>query len=150
MLVIICSVILILGIVLGVGLLQKDKNDVVLRYDKEPLLSRFPLIGNIEKCYWEADVIGKSSLFTAPSPSSYWMKGYIFLSKLDIDNIKSQYKWVSVENDWKPSLDESILNFKSLKWQYSQEYNDYIKPVTFFGKFYLNFEHGIVCFEVEK
>ncbi len=149
LIIVICCVLLTLVFVFCVQI-SKGKNDAVLRTEQEPILSRFPMIGNIEKCYWEADVIGKHGWFAAPAPSSYRMKGYVFLDKHDIEKIKTQYEWLDVDSNWIPSLDESILNLKTLKWYYSEEYNNLTKPSNYFGKFYIDFENAVVYFEVEE
>jgi hypothetical protein len=94
---------------------QKPTDSVQLSTEIEPILSSFPNIGNIEKCIWQANLIGSDTRGSVPGPSSYWMKGYVFLKKADIDKYKNQYKWLAVESDWKPSLDESILKINSLK-----------------------------------
>ncbi|NJD04664.1 MAG: hypothetical protein FIA99_19165 [Ruminiclostridium sp.] len=120
------------------------------RVDKEPIINRFPKLGNFEKCYWKADTIGKNSRLSAPAPSSYWMKGFVILNSKELDTFKSQYKWLDVENSWKPSLDADILKVQSLKWSYSEDFNNYIKSSSYVGKFYLDVENGIVFFDVQK
>ncbi|OPX44460.1 hypothetical protein CLHUN_17590 [Ruminiclostridium hungatei] len=116
------------------------------RVDKDPITSRFPNVGQFDKCYWKADTIGKSGV----GPSSYWMKGFVVLKREDFEAFKTQYKWLDVESGWKPSLDTSILNIQSFKWSFSTEFDNYIKSASYVGKFYLDLENGIVFFDVQK
>jgi hypothetical protein len=39
--------------------------------DIKAITNKFPNLGNIEKCYWKADIIGENSRNSSPAPSSY-------------------------------------------------------------------------------
>jgi hypothetical protein len=147
----ICFVILLLGVVIYKYSSINEQADNDFRIDKEPILNRFPKIGDIQSCYWKADIKRSNSRITAPAPSSYWMKGFVYLNEKEAERLKNQLNWSSVEKDWSPTLkNESILNLSSLEWYYSEDYNNYIKPSTFIGKFYINFENSLIYFDVEK
>jgi hypothetical protein len=152
--IILVVLLLVLGIV-GYTLyycMVADRNSTIgktengYRVDKAPINNRFPKLGQFEKCYWKADTIGKSSV----GPSSYWMKGFVVLNNEEYKAFKTQYKWIEVENGWKPSLNAGVLNIKSLKWSFSTEFDNYIKTSDYVGKFYLDLEKGIVFFDVQK
>jgi len=53
------SIIILAGAaIFAVGSLSKDnKQQEVIRTDKEPIINRFPNIGDFEKCYWKSGVM---------------------------------------------------------------------------------------------
>lgn len=119
--------------------------------DIKAITDRFPNLGNIEKCYWKADIIGENSRDSMPSPSSYWMKGFVVLNSNNAKTFKEIYDWTSLDNIWKPELDTKILDLKETsKWFYSEGFNSYIKSANYVGKFYMNFNNNLIYFEVER
>lgn len=151
---VILIIVLLISGVLGYtvfSMIGKDNSTIVktengYRVDKEPIKNRFPKLGQFEKCYWKADTVGESGI----GPSAYWMKGFVLLNSKDFDAFKAKYKWSNVENGWTPSLDANILKIQSFKWSYSREFDNYIKSSSYVGKFYLDFQNGIVFFDVQK
>lgn len=124
------------------------KSSTGLKTDKKPISNRFPKLGQFEKCFWIADTVFDSGRNNVPGPTSYWMKGYVFLSKQDFETFKSNYKWESVDITCTPEIDKDILEVTKASWVFSEEFNNFIKPPSFFGKFCLDIENGIVYFDV--
>lgn len=120
------------------------------RTDKQPIIDRFPLLGNFEKCYWKAEIITKNSRFSSPSPTSYRIKGFVILNAKDHETFKQKFVWESMEKGWKPSLDTDILKINSLVWSYSSDFNQFIKEPSFYGSFYIELDQGVIYFDVEK
>ncbi len=116
------------------------------RVDREPLLTRFPRLGPFEKCYWQADIIGKPGI----GPTPYWMKGFVVLDSVEFEAFKTRFRWADVESGWRPSLDTAILGAQSFRWSYSREFDDYMHSASWVGRFYLDLENGIVFFDVAK
>lgn len=116
------------------------------RVDKEPIIKRFEGLGNFSKCYWKADIIGKSNF----GPTSYWMKGFVVLNNGDFKKFKEQYKWCDVEGGWGPSLDTKVLEVQDFKWVYNEEFNNFINSSGYIGEFYLDLVNGIVFFDIQK
>ncbi|MDQ0114609.1 hypothetical protein [Paenibacillus harenae] len=71
---IICFCLIIVIAATSILVLTNHSNDKSIEYktDIEPLVSRFPNIGEINDSYWAADTYGGDF-----GPTSYWMKGYI-------------------------------------------------------------------------
>ena len=136
--------------VLNKGTNEVEENGNMWRTEKQPIIDRFPGIGGFDKCYWKADVTTKDSRLSAPGPTSYWMKGFVVLDSKEFNNLKQRFKWEAVKSGWTPSLDTSILKVQSLHWFYSREFNDYVKKQSFLGDFYLDFENGVIFFDVQK
>lgn len=143
-------ILLVTGIAVRNYTTTKRHYDGEWRTDKEPILNRFPKIGDFKKCYWKADIVNKNNRITIPAPTSYWMKGFIYLNETSIDKLKTQYNWYQTDKDWKPSYDEPMLKSNTLEWYFSEEYNNYILPSNYFGKIYLNFDNNLLFFEVEE
>jgi hypothetical protein len=141
---------LITGIAVRNYTITKRYDNREWRTDKEPIQNRFPNIGDFKKCYWKADLVNKNNRITVPAPTSYWMKGFVYLEESSIETLKNQYNWYRTDKDWKPSYDEPIRKSNTLEWYFSEEYNNYILPSNYFGKLYLNFEYNILFFEVEE
>ncbi|MCL6592120.1 MAG: hypothetical protein K6U80_19505 [Firmicutes bacterium] len=116
--------------------------------DIEPIRNRFPKLCGIKQVFWKAGLISKTN--NVPGPSSYWMKGFIVLNKEEYVKLAREYKWTMVESSWKPDLNSTILGKNIYRWSFSNDFNEYIKPSSFFGKFYLDLENGIIFFNVEK
>lgn len=72
-------------------LFQSNKNDINYRTDIEPINSRIPMLKNIKKVYWSSKVIDNSF-----GPTSYWIRGYVFLDQTSILDIKDIYSWETV------------------------------------------------------
>lgn len=132
----------------GNGNMNTNKDEI--RTDKEPISSRFPNLGEFNNCYWKADIIDENNRVSVPGPSSYWMKGFIVLNSKEVNSLKNVFKWSAVKSNWKPSLYTNILNLKTFKWSYSEDFNNYIMSASYVGKFYMDLENGIVFFDVQK
>ena len=113
-------------------------------------MDRFPGLGNFIECYWEAEKIGVDTLFSPPAPSSYWMKGYVILEKEVFNDFKKKYKWDLMDREWRPSFHVDAISIESPNWGFSNEFNNYIKTASFMGEFYLEFNNGIIYFEVVR
>jgi hypothetical protein len=152
--IIIISCIFVILLVTGIAVRNytttKRYDDGEWRTDKEPILNRFPQIGDFNKCYWKADLVNKNNRITIPAPTSYWMKGFVYFNETSIETIKTQYNWYRADKDWKPSFDEPILNTNTPEWYFSEEYNNYILTSNYYGKIYINFENNLLFFEVEE
>lgn len=116
---VIIAAIVIVGIIgyIAYNISQNDGNTIGksgngYRIDREPIYSRFPKLGNFEKCYWKSDIIGQNSRVSVPGPTSYWMKGFVILNNKELETFKTEYKWMQIEGNWKPSLLEvdTLLN----------------------------------------
>lgn len=126
-------------------------NSNEFKEDIKAITGRFPNLGNIEKCYWKADIIGENSRNSTPSPSSYWMKGFVVLDSNDSKTFKEMYEWNSLNDTWVPELKTKILNLKETsKWSYSEGFNSYIKSANYVGKFYMDFNNNLIYFDVER
>ncbi|MBW7474565.1 hypothetical protein K0T92_07390 [Paenibacillus oenotherae] len=115
------------------------------RTDIEPIMNRFPRLEKVEKAVWQVDRIGESHF----GPSSYRMKGYIFLSEQMIKQLENSYEWVEVSN-WKPSIHLTLSQVNAHHWTYSEEFNDYVVPNNYIGKFYWDSNNKLFYFEVDN
>ncbi|WP_138754280.1 hypothetical protein [Paenibacillus sinopodophylli] len=111
----------------------------------QPVIDRFPRLEKIEKVYWQAEVIGDQNF----DPSSYWMKGYIYLDKVIMESIENSYNWQDL-NNLKPSFHLDIEQEQESQWLFSEDFNSYIKPSNFVGNFYLDVNNERFYFEVEE
>ncbi len=123
-------------------------NKTEFRKDKQPLSDRFPMFGNFEECYWQAGTIGQNSRISVPGPTSYWMKGFIVLNKNDFEKLKNEYQWKAIEADWNPEFETDMLQFKSFRWYKSDIFDT--KASSLIGHYYLDFDNGVIFFDVEK
>ncbi|MGC5326551.1 hypothetical protein [Brevibacillus sp. SYSU BS000544] len=55
-----------------------------------------------------------------------------------------------MDTNWAPKMDLSFLDKADYSWAYSEDFNNYIKPASFVGNFYLDMESGVLYFEVER
>lgn len=145
---VVCIISLIVG---GMNNLNKaSKHNVTIKTDKTAIINRFPKLGDFQKCYWKADVIGKEGNDRVPGPSAYWMKGFVEIDKEKINTFIEKYHMEEIS--LAPQLDFMPENYdiKRARWFYSDEFNEYIKPPSFFGKFYIDSINQIIYFDVRK
>lgn len=118
------------------------KNDIYYRTDIEPIKSRFPLLTDIHKVYWSSEVISNSF-----GPTSYWMKGYVFLDQTSMTDLKERYSWETA--NIKPKM-KYHFSGETQKWSYSEEFNNFIKTSNYIGKFYMDLNGDSIYFEIEQ
>lgn len=139
------------GVLFMVNNMNKGvKQEVTIRTDKEAIQNRFPNIGEINQCYWKADVFGKEGNKRVTGPSAYWMKGFIEIDSDKIDHFIEKYSMKEVNEDLHFDFLPKNFDKKSSKWFFSNDFNDYIKPPSFFGKFYINSGNKVIYFDVRK
>lgn len=139
------------GILLTINNLRNDVNkSIIVKTDKEAIISRFPNIGEIKNCYWKADLISKNGNDRVPGPSLYWMKGFVELDKDKISDFIEKYNMK--ELSLAPNLEFLPENFdlSTSRWFYSDMFNKYIIPPNFYGNFYVDNVNQVVYFEVTK
>lgn len=146
--VIILTVIVVAISFIVINLTNSTNKSVKIRTDKKAITSRFPNIGEFEKCYWKGDVLGKNVNRGVPGPTSYWMSGFVEIDKNKLTTFIEKYKMQQLSESpklkFKPkNYDESIS-----KWYYSDMFNDYIISPGFTGKFYIDTENSIIYFNV--
>ncbi|XEC95219.1 hypothetical protein AB6A23_01155 [Paenibacillus tarimensis] len=126
---------------------HNSHSDELYRTDVQPVLDRFPLLQKVNKVYWNAEIIGDTSF----GPSSYRMKGYVFLDIRDAEKFLESFSWHDIA-DFKPTmkLGLNIHQKQEHEWVFSEEFNNYIKPSDFIGKFYFDKMNSLLYFEVEK
>ena len=141
-------IVLAAGIAFAVSSLSKDyRQEEVIRSDKDPITNRFPNIGDFEKCYWKGGIMGSGSRWV-PGPSDYWMKGFI---EIDADKVKyfiEKYDMKELDENLQLSFVPENYNNTISKWFYSKEFNDFIKPSSILGNFYIDSVNNMIYFEV--
>ena len=144
-------IIIIGGVILLVNNMAKDtKQEVTIKTDKEVISSRFPNVGEFIKCYWKADVIGKKNNGRVPGPSAYWMKGFIEIDGEKINSYIERYNMKRIDENIQFDFYPENFDIKTAKWFFSNEFNDFIKPPSFFGKFYIDSINKVIYFDVRK
>ncbi|ABN54426.1 MAG TPA: hypothetical protein DEF39_13945 [Hungateiclostridium thermocellum] len=143
------SVIILAGAaIFAVGSLSKDnKQQEVIRTDKEPIINRFPNIGDFEKCYWKSGVMGVGSRWV-PGPSDYWMNGFIEIDAGKAEYLIEKYNMKPLNEDLQLAFIPENYNSTISKWFYSEEFNDFIKPPGVLGNFYVDGVNNMIYFEV--
>ncbi|RXZ81548.1 hypothetical protein EBB07_14595 [Paenibacillaceae bacterium] len=145
MLFFILALISIIIVILTILSQSTSNTDSQYKTDIQPVMDRFPLLEKINKAYWKAEVIGDNSF----GPSSYWMKGYVFLDTSIMERIQKLFNWNYMDN-FNPAMKLDIHHEQEHRWAYSEEFNSYIKASDFIGNFYLDVNNGLIYFEVEK
>ncbi|MDQ0062478.1 hypothetical protein [Paenibacillus harenae] len=141
---IICFCLIIVIAATSILVLTNHSNDKSIEYktDIEPLVSRFPNIGEINDSYWAADTYGGDF-----GPTSYWMKGYIYPTVGGMEKFKKSFTW-HLTPDWNPAFESKISSGDIQQWAYSEEFNSYIKSSHFVGEFHMDLRNGVLYFDV--
>lgn len=128
---------------LAFALYSPTKNEVQYRTDIKPVSNRIPNLKNIQKVYWSAKIFNDNF-----GPTAYWMRGYVFLNHVSIQDLKASYTWETVS--LKPKI-EYDFNGKAQKWSYSEEFNSFMMGSKYvISKIYLDLNSGTLYFEIEK
>ncbi|MNE38425.1 hypothetical protein D3C80_1323220 [compost metagenome] len=139
---ILAGITLLLIAALGFTLNSPTKHETKYSTDIEPISNRFPNLKNIQRVYWSGKIISDGF-----GPTSYWMRGYVFLDHASIMNLKATYTWEIVS--LKPKLDYDFHG-KTQKWSYSSEFDFFIMSTNYVGKFYLDVNSDTLYFEIEQ
>ncbi|MEW4370072.1 hypothetical protein [Paenibacillus kandeliae] len=80
-------------------------------------------------------------------PSSYSLKGYVYLDKDVAKRFVEIYNWNKVDISPSIQLDNNETN---RTWVFSKEFNEYIKSSDYVGDFYFDINNRLIYFEVER
>ncbi len=119
------------------------ESNIQFHTETKPIINRFPKLEKVNKVYWNANVIGESSF----GPSTYKMQGYVELDHYVAQKFEDAYDWSSVS--FNPAMQSQYDHMKH-RWSYSEEFDQYIKPSNYVGKFYFDSYNGLIYFDVEK
>ncbi|MCL9661936.1 hypothetical protein L2089_14635 [Paenibacillus hunanensis] len=109
----------------------------------QPIVDRFPRLEKVDQVYWSSSTVGDQSF----GPSTYTMQGYVKLNQNVARKFANTYDWNNVTFHPKLQLDQDKATHL---WSSSEEFDSYIKPANYVGKFYFDLDHELVYFEVEK
>jgi len=138
------ALLLIIGLLLVANTLERtEKEEETIRTEIKPILDRFPLLYSVHKAYWKASVTGKTNF----GPSSYWIKGYVYIGDEQLKEIKS-YEWAEATG-FSPAFTVDHVAEPS-RWLYSEKFNQYIKSKEFIGHFYYDENNERLYFDVES
>lgn len=148
MVVLFCIVILVVSILFFISSFSKDnKQEEAIRTDKEAIINRFPNIGDFEKCYWKSGVMGSGGRWI-PGPSDYWMKGFIEIDAVKVKYYIEKYDMKVLDENLQISFIPENYDNTISKWFYSKEFNDFKKPPSILGNFYIDSANNMIYFEV--
>lgn len=117
------------------------------RTDLEPLIKFFPVFSDAEECCWKSG--NNNSLFSAPGPSSVWIKGYIRLAAASLKRLRQNYSWEQAE--CQPYQIEGCPGYplNNAQWLLSQELSTEVMMPQFVGWIYINEQSNAVYIYAE-
>lgn len=116
------------------------------RSDLEPIVERFGNSVEINSCFWKAAPITSNRI----GPSSYWIKGFIVLTKADFDRIVNDYSMKKTQITFDDNINPNITGYNNFNWYYSDKLAHELKGGNFIGDVYLDITNGIVFFDLEN
>ncbi|WP_409342721.1 hypothetical protein [Paenibacillus sp. MBLB4367] len=123
-----------------------DLKESIIRTDIDPIKTRFPRLGDFEKCLWQTHLIGGNRSI---GPSSYRLVGYVVLKDEEFSKFVTQFNWEQADKV-NTILSQEALGLTTKNWSYSKTFNDYVKSASFVGDFYLDLENKLIYFDVQK
>ena len=142
----IIAIILSCLFLISMGGCKKHKSEY--RTDLEPIINRFSVFTNIQKCYWKTSVDGENNR-VIPTPD-YWMMGFFVLNSEQFEFFKAEYEWTFPEmnfSEYGSAVDPNIVDSNNeKKWGYNQQFNDLAIPEKFWGHVFLDVNNGIIFF----
>ena len=119
---------------------------IAYKTETQPLIDRFGKAINVESCFWKAGTTGKTVL----GPSSYWMKGFIKISREDLMEIQKKYPLTKTEICFEKGISPDITGFSDFDWHYNKNLSHDITGGDFIGEFYLDINNGVFYFDAES
>lgn len=152
---IVIIIILVIVVMMAAGIVGIKKLSVIkkpelekieYRTDTEHLTKRFGNFIKIENCFWKAGMIGRSNI----GPSSYWLKGYAFITQENADFIKNEYSFTNVDIQFDDGITPDITGKNEFGWSYNKELSKKIAGAGFIGEFYFDIINNIFYFDLES
>jgi len=141
-------------LITAIFVFQKPK--IQCKTDVQPLINRFPNMGEIEKCVWKYGDVGSQNS-RIPS-TNHWLKGFIILSSEQTEQFKNEFDWNDVSHvdyAWTPSGEETVsvseLGFKEedMHWKENEKFNEQMQPKDYpISRFYFDDQNGVIFFDI--
>lgn len=139
------------------GCSKKKKEDVpVWRTDQKFLLEKLPFLKEIDTCCWKGGIAYDGSKGLVPSPSTYYMCGYIRINVRQRDDLLNEYHWT--ESSDRPDITDLPLHqngedqFEMLKFMHSEELLRSLSSLTTYrnGKILFDPDNSVLYFNLKQ
>ena len=125
---------------------KKGLERIEYRTDIQPLNERFSKTLDISDCFWKVSTIGNTRF----GPSSYWMKGYAFISQETAESIKAEYSFVDVNINFEKGITPDVTKKNEFRWSYNKKLSREIAGTKFIGEVYFDTLNNIIYFDLES
>ncbi|MEV6246426.1 hypothetical protein AB0M38_09505 [Streptomyces sp. NPDC051742] len=119
---------------------------VEVRRDRDPVLRRFPQLGNITGVEWASAPLGSGSS-RVPGPTDFRFSGVATLAKADVRRLQTEYDWVPGQTP--PSVLEAIAPEvpAGTSWQMSEGFTSAVTGDVYTATFLLDPATGVMVFD---
>lgn len=123
-----------------------------VRTDREPLVKRFPKLGNFIQAHWQGWILGDTGRGGVPGPTDTAIQGLIELSPQDLQAAKTGYTWAPAPHGWESGVNSELRPYLSPSgtWQASDQFTSDVTGTGYHGKVYLDLTGGTVFLDVSS
>ncbi|MDR1821328.1 MAG: hypothetical protein LBQ91_02720 [Oscillospiraceae bacterium] len=110
--------------------LNPDLTKEELRFDKNPITSRFSSLSGVNAVFWKGGTLGSPR---APGPSVYYIKGFVILSEEEKAKILNSYEFSKISAVFEKGMYPSITNFSEFEWTENENFTSDVLPELYGG-----------------
>ena len=117
------------------------------RTDTDPLKSRFPALGEIERAYWKTYIFGRG-LYSCIGPTSYRLTGFVSTDVAD----KLMYKqYTEVKKvDFPDGIEPEVTGFTDFEWRKYPEFTEKVLGNKYLGLVFVDIGKNLVYIDIEN
>lgn len=114
-------------------------DEAEVRTDRDPLMSRFPLLGSFVEARWVGGVLGDQRV---PGPSTYFVEAVVTLAPADVERMRTAYRFDAAPAPEVPAALRSAIG-PDPDWSSSAEFDAALPPSDWVGHASIDLTRGI-------
>ncbi len=119
-----------------------------IRTDREPIVKRFPALGDFTEVHWLAATPGGDS--RVPGPTDTTIQAVMVLQPQTAEAAAGGYEWEPAEEGWDAALDAGLREYlpDGASWQTSEQWAEEVRTPQYHGLVHLDPASGTVVLSV--
>ncbi|WFE53619.1 hypothetical protein [Micromonospora sp. WMMD1155] len=121
-----------------------------VRTDRDPIVKRFPRLGDFVEAHWQAASAGGGSRSSVPGPTDTRIEALVVLRPDTLATTLKEYEWQPAPPDWDAPLSAELRPFlpNGGTWQVSEQFTKDVRTAQYNGTAYLDAGSGTVFLRV--
>jgi hypothetical protein len=121
----------------------------VVRTDREPVVKRFPRLGDLVSVHWQGSAAG-SDTGGAPGPTDVHIQAFASLGPDGVAAAVGRYEWSPAPAAWDATLSAELRRYAPTAgtWQHNEQFAKEVRTSRYSGAVYLDPTGGTVFLDV--